>query len=208
MDKRLFGDDDTFYRKAQKLLLNLSQACDKIPSSLFIKGVKLTRKNIVFSGGFADIYLASYNGQDVALKCVRIFQNNQDHYRIQRVHNLHCINRSMLVTSLARTGSASRGSRVAEPQASVCSAISRNGFGDLPLKLPVHCAALDAKRHNGGIHKKEGALKGQHRETCGYPNMFFSVTLRRPCLSFRCFKLPKVSRIFIGKMLSMATCTE
>jgi hypothetical protein len=89
MHKQSFGDDETYYQKAHRLLLKLSQACDKIPSKLFITGVKLVVKDVA-SGGFANIHRGSYRGVDVALKSVRVFLNNHDHQpqKIQWVQRL------------------------------------------------------------------------------------------------------------------------
>jgi hypothetical protein len=44
----------------------------KIPADAFLKGIKLTKRNPVALGGFANVYIGSYNSQDVALKHLRM----------------------------------------------------------------------------------------------------------------------------------------
>ncbi|KAJ7224831.1 hypothetical protein C8J57DRAFT_961078, partial [Mycena rebaudengoi] len=46
--------------KAQRMMIKLSNACDKFPSSLFITGVSGRDNYATFGGGFGDIYRASY----------------------------------------------------------------------------------------------------------------------------------------------------
>ncbi|KAF5367997.1 hypothetical protein D9758_004485 [Tetrapyrgos nigripes] len=60
--------------QARRLLVKLSETCDKLPSSLFIKGVEALDEQATYGGGFGDVYQATYNGKRVALKKMRIFQ--------------------------------------------------------------------------------------------------------------------------------------
>ncbi|KAJ7279149.1 hypothetical protein C8J57DRAFT_1305684 [Mycena rebaudengoi] len=69
--------------KARKILLQLSEACDKLPSSLFITGVSECDQEPMFGGGFGDIYRASYAGKTVALKHMRTFQRGADLRRLR-----------------------------------------------------------------------------------------------------------------------------
>ncbi|KAJ7231344.1 kinase-like domain-containing protein [Mycena rebaudengoi] len=69
--------------KAQRMMIKLSNACDKFPSSLFITGVSGRDNHPTFGGGFGDIYRASYNGKTVALKQMRSFQRGSDLRRIR-----------------------------------------------------------------------------------------------------------------------------
>ncbi|KAF8130905.1 kinase-like domain-containing protein [Mycena galopus ATCC 62051] len=64
--------------RARRLIIRLSEARDQLPSSLFITGVTDHDEHPNFSGGFGDIYRASYNGTMVALKRVRMFQAGAD----------------------------------------------------------------------------------------------------------------------------------
>ncbi|KAJ7286749.1 kinase-like domain-containing protein [Mycena rebaudengoi] len=63
--------------KARRIILKLSEACDKLPSSLFITGVTGRDEHATFGGGFGDIYQASYAGKTVALKLVRTFHGRE-----------------------------------------------------------------------------------------------------------------------------------
>ncbi|KAJ7622668.1 hypothetical protein DFH06DRAFT_1009407, partial [Mycena polygramma] len=69
--------------KARRLVLKLSEACDKLPSSLFITGVTGRNEYAIFGGGFGDIYQASHAGKTVALKHIRTFQRDAEQRRIR-----------------------------------------------------------------------------------------------------------------------------
>ncbi|KAJ7266627.1 kinase-like domain-containing protein [Mycena rebaudengoi] len=69
--------------KAQRMIIKLSEACDELPSSLFITGVSGRDHNATFGGGFGDIYRASYGGKTVALKHMRTFYRESDLRRIR-----------------------------------------------------------------------------------------------------------------------------
>ncbi|KAJ7279128.1 kinase-like domain-containing protein [Mycena rebaudengoi] len=69
--------------KARRIILKLSEACDKLPSSLFIIGVTGRDEHATFGGGFGDIYRATYAGKTVALKHVRTFHRDADLRRIR-----------------------------------------------------------------------------------------------------------------------------
>lgn len=71
-------------RKARRLLVKLSEASAIIPASVLIRGLTLIETQPVSGGGFADIYRAMYRGQEVALKHLRVRQD-QDSQRIRRV---------------------------------------------------------------------------------------------------------------------------
>ncbi|KAJ7251259.1 kinase-like domain-containing protein [Mycena rebaudengoi] len=64
--------------KARKIIRKLSEACDKLPSSLFITGVTGRQEHATFGGGFGDIYQASYTGKTVALKHIRTFHRDAE----------------------------------------------------------------------------------------------------------------------------------
>ncbi|KAF7336071.1 Rho GTPase activator [Mycena sanguinolenta] len=59
--------------KARKLLQKVSEAQERLPTSLFIAGVTDHDEHPTFSGGFGDVYRASYQKRMVALKRIRIF---------------------------------------------------------------------------------------------------------------------------------------
>jgi hypothetical protein len=59
--------------QARQLMLQLSEAQEQLPSSLFISGVYDHDEHPTFSGGFGDVFRASYQGKMAALKRIRIF---------------------------------------------------------------------------------------------------------------------------------------
>ncbi|KAJ7195884.1 ankyrin repeat-containing domain protein [Mycena rebaudengoi] len=64
--------------KARRIIRKLSEASDKLPSSLFITGVTGRDEHATFGGGFGDIYQASYAGKTVALKHIRTFHGDAE----------------------------------------------------------------------------------------------------------------------------------
>ncbi|KAJ7938169.1 kinase-like domain-containing protein [Mycena leptocephala] len=67
-----------YVSKARRLIIRLSEARDQLPSSLFITGVTDHDEHPTFSGGFGDIFRASFSGNTVALKRIRMFQAGAD----------------------------------------------------------------------------------------------------------------------------------
>lgn len=82
---RLHDDDSKTQRDARRLLVKLSEKCGILPSSLSITGVDNCSQEPVAGGGFADIYLASYKGKRVALKCLRDFHIYHERELIHKV---------------------------------------------------------------------------------------------------------------------------
>ncbi|KAF7373447.1 Zn(2)-C6 fungal-type domain-containing protein [Mycena sanguinolenta] len=68
---------------ARHLIRKVSEACDRLPSSLFISGVSECEENASFGGGYGDIYCASYGGKRVALKRLRHFLRGSDLRRVR-----------------------------------------------------------------------------------------------------------------------------
>ncbi|KZT18759.1 kinase-like protein [Neolentinus lepideus HHB14362 ss-1] len=58
-----------------KLMLRAAHVTACLPPSLFISGVSITDLNLVYGGGFADIYQGEYEGHLVAVRCLRFFTN-------------------------------------------------------------------------------------------------------------------------------------
>ncbi|KAJ7504391.1 kinase-like domain-containing protein [Mycena galericulata] len=78
------AEDEGFTLKARRLLVKLSEASDTLPSSLFIQGVSRLDKEATFGGTFGDIYRASFQGRDVALKRIRVFQRDSARHKIRQ----------------------------------------------------------------------------------------------------------------------------
>ncbi|KAF7373420.1 Kinase-like protein [Mycena sanguinolenta] len=68
---------------ARRIIRKVSEACDKLPSSLFITGVSEREENATFGGGYGDIYRASHGGKHVALKRLRHFLRGSDLRRVR-----------------------------------------------------------------------------------------------------------------------------
>ncbi|KAJ7091357.1 kinase-like domain-containing protein [Mycena belliarum] len=73
--------DEPSIMKARRLLVRLSEASDTLPSSLFIRGVSRLDKEATFGGTFGDIYRATFEGQTVALKRIRVFQRDSAQHK-------------------------------------------------------------------------------------------------------------------------------
>ena len=65
--------------------MKLSEVSNILPSMLSVKGVILLETHPKFGGGFADIFRASYQGKEVALKRMRVFQRGDELQSINRV---------------------------------------------------------------------------------------------------------------------------
>ncbi|KAJ7717948.1 kinase-like domain-containing protein [Mycena metata] len=65
---------------ARRLIVQLSEAADLLPSSLTIHGIENT-KETALGGNFGDIFTASHRGQAVAVKRLRFFQAEGDEVR-------------------------------------------------------------------------------------------------------------------------------
>ncbi|KAF7373372.1 Kinase-like protein [Mycena sanguinolenta] len=70
---------------ARRITRKLSEASDKLPSSLFIVGVNGQDVHPSFGGGYGDIYLASYRDQRVALKRMRHFLRDSESRRMRLI---------------------------------------------------------------------------------------------------------------------------
>ncbi|KAJ6504018.1 kinase-like domain-containing protein [Mycena vulgaris] len=66
---------------ARRLMLKLSEACETVPSTLLITGVTDRSEHPIFSGGFGDVFRASYRARPVALKRLRVFQEDSAPHR-------------------------------------------------------------------------------------------------------------------------------
>ncbi|KDQ53221.1 hypothetical protein JAAARDRAFT_210160 [Jaapia argillacea MUCL 33604] len=80
-----FPIDDDLRRAVQRFSINLSQASEKLPASLLLRGVVTSNDRHVGGGGFADIFVGKYAHQDVALKRLRIFEGPQEKVRIKKM---------------------------------------------------------------------------------------------------------------------------
>ena len=78
-------DDGDFGHDAHRILVKLSEASNILPAALSVNGVTLLEKHAKFGGGFSDIFRASYQGKEVALKRMRVFQRGEELQAINRV---------------------------------------------------------------------------------------------------------------------------
>ncbi|KAJ7233175.1 kinase-like domain-containing protein, partial [Mycena rebaudengoi] len=68
----------TEHPAAQRIIRKLSEASERLPSSLFITGVTGREEWPSSGGGFADVYRGYYNGKPVALKLLRQFIRGEE----------------------------------------------------------------------------------------------------------------------------------
>lgn len=74
---------------ARRFLVALSEACDLLPSSLTIHGIRNTSADPICGGNFADVYIEHFRGIWVALKRLRIFQTDSaENLQTRRVCSL------------------------------------------------------------------------------------------------------------------------
>jgi predicted ester cyclase len=81
------SDNGGFRRRAYLLFQDIcGSSFDIIPSSFVREGVTLMGQKAFKGGAWGDIYEATYNGQKVALKRLRVFQNTDllEFYKVSR----------------------------------------------------------------------------------------------------------------------------
>ncbi|KAJ7936914.1 kinase-like domain-containing protein [Mycena leptocephala] len=68
------SDDTTFVLPARRLLKDLCTAAEAFPPTLFLELDSVDTNRQIGRGGFADIFLGRYKGQDIALKRLQVYQ--------------------------------------------------------------------------------------------------------------------------------------
>jgi hypothetical protein len=68
------SDDTLFVLPARQLLTDLCAATKAFPPTLFLELDSVDTNRQIGRGGFADIFLGRYQGQDVALKRLQLYQ--------------------------------------------------------------------------------------------------------------------------------------
>lgn len=80
---------DPIRQESRQLLLRRLQrlSCDAclLPHQLSVRGVVKTDKYAAISGGYADVFSGDYNGQNVAIKHLRVFSAPSHMRTITRV---------------------------------------------------------------------------------------------------------------------------
>ena len=77
--------EDPLRRKAIYILVKLAARSGALPTSLFVKGVKLQSMHAVSMGGFADVYKGLLDGELVALKRLRITVSRKEREKMYQV---------------------------------------------------------------------------------------------------------------------------
>ncbi|KAJ7266619.1 kinase-like domain-containing protein, partial [Mycena rebaudengoi] len=68
------NNDPSFLLSARRLLKNLCASAEVFPPSLFLELDSVDTNRQIGRGGFADIFLGRYKGQDVALKRLQVYR--------------------------------------------------------------------------------------------------------------------------------------
>ncbi|KAJ6456529.1 kinase-like domain-containing protein [Mycena sanguinolenta] len=68
------SDDAPFFLPARRLLNNLCAVTKDFPPTLFLELDSVDTNRQIGRGGFADIFLGRYKGQDIALKRLQVYQ--------------------------------------------------------------------------------------------------------------------------------------
>ncbi|TCD66289.1 hypothetical protein EIP91_001580 [Steccherinum ochraceum] len=76
--KRVWETPSDYRHTLRRLLVQLSRSAGILPSHLFLDGIVCLNRDTVAGGGFADIFMGSYEGQPVALKRLRVFKAEDD----------------------------------------------------------------------------------------------------------------------------------
>lgn len=85
-DGSTFHSDEGMQRQnTYRLLVKLSENCGILRKPLSISGITGCGREPVHESGSADIFRASFNGGEVALKCLRDFQIHKNRELTHRV---------------------------------------------------------------------------------------------------------------------------
>lgn len=124
IDQKGFASDLSGLKQKQKIhrfLVKLSENCGILPPTLSVSGIINCSREPVNGGGFADIFRASFHGEEVALKRLRDFQVHHERERVRRVRfspYLLVANLTFIAIEILQ-----RSHVVAEPEPSVRAAI-------------------------------------------------------------------------------------
>lgn len=75
---------------ARRIIRRLSEAYEKLPSSIFITGVTHCDRDPTTGGSYADVYRAAYGGKAVALKRLREHVDGDNVRTIRQVRFFRC----------------------------------------------------------------------------------------------------------------------
>ncbi|KAJ7328342.1 kinase-like domain-containing protein [Mycena albidolilacea] len=78
------SDDAPFLLPARRLLKNLCAATKDFPPTLFLELDSVDTNRQIGRGGFADIFLGRYKGQDIALKRLQVYQPEPNEILLNR----------------------------------------------------------------------------------------------------------------------------
>lgn len=65
--------------------MDIANASNELPPSLFIEGVQIRSRDPTCFGSFADVFCGTYQGQQIALKRLRINERGRLRDEIHRV---------------------------------------------------------------------------------------------------------------------------
>lgn len=128
-------------RDSRQLLVKLCRSGANVPRTLFIEGVTGRSQWAVASGGFADIYRATYQGRVVALKFLRYFVRSENSIAMQRVSRT--VSQAFLHDDNASTAILPGGRPMARTEAPKSLTFHRDRQRNLP-RLSLYGFTLDA----------------------------------------------------------------
>ena len=76
--RQILNPGRKFNKRLRRLVVRLAKALDKLPLQIYIKGVSLAERDPIGGGAFADVYKGVLNGQEVAVKKLRVFLYQTD----------------------------------------------------------------------------------------------------------------------------------
>lgn len=114
-------------RKTYNLIYRLSKACGIFPSSLMVEDVVNVETAAVNGGAYADVFRGSYQGKQVALKCLRIFLKGHDRHEAHKVAATSFSEHPPKIDGvLLMTGSLPRSPSLEEGSAQICAPVLRD----------------------------------------------------------------------------------
>ena len=94
-------NSDKFRRTLHRISVRLSQKADKLPETIYVRGVKIMDRFNLNGGAFADIYKGIYKGEEVAVKKLRVtlYQSPDQRTKTVKVSDFMELRFKLLTTS-------------------------------------------------------------------------------------------------------------
>ncbi len=162
---------DKFRRILHRTSVRLSQKADKLPESIYVRGVKIVDRHNLNGGAFADIYKGVYNGEEVAVKKLRVtlYQSPDKRTKTIKVCSFNGAKHS--TGDVVGEGSLPRGSNMATPQTP--SRVAVSGYRSHVIwRDCMYAVPVDVAWEYSRLYRRERICRGRNTTTGGSDSYF------------------------------------